>query len=78
MGQAICCVVFTMKKFKITIDKNACIGCGSCMEICPEVLALDSEGKATVIAKTGDLNTKALDAARSCPVSAIIITETNT
>ncbi len=75
-----------MKKFKITIDRNACIGCGGCTEIDPTVFAMGEDGKAKLTSTPGKNpvydNTsgkynKALDAARSCPVDAIIITEVN-
>ena len=39
---------------KVHIDEDACIGCGSCEEICPEVFKLDSDsGKAKVIKPEG-------------------------
>jgi len=31
---------------KTIIDKNICICCGLCVEICPVVFALDDDGKA--------------------------------
>ena len=31
---------------KINIDKEKCIGCGSCTAVCPDVFELDDNGKA--------------------------------
>ncbi len=38
-----------MVKYKVTIDKDACIGDGICISICPEVFEFDDEGKARII-----------------------------
>ncbi len=55
----------------IKVDKNKCIGCGLCANLCPDVFAMDSDGKSKVIAQ------KNLDCARqaaaSCPVMAITV-----
>ena len=64
----------TMSKYKVTIDRNLCIGAGSCVAIAPKVFALDSEAKAILLPTAGeedDVNT--LEAAKACPVAAIII-----
>mgnify|MGYP005847623191 CR=1 FL=1 len=56
----------------VSIDTEECIGCASCVEICPEVFELDeSEEKAKVIKPEGgpeDLIQEAID---TCPVSCI-------
>jgi ferredoxin len=56
----------------VVIDTEECIGCGSCVEICPEVFQLDEgEEKAKVIKPEGgpaDLIQEAID---TCPVSCI-------
>ncbi len=55
----------------ILIDENECIGCETCVEMCPEVFAMD-EGieKATVKdpESTADCVEEAID---SCPTEAI-------
>ena len=54
---------------KISIDKEACIGCGACESLCPEVFAM-KDSKA--IAKKKETTDKcAKEAADSCPVNAI-------
>jgi ferredoxin len=57
---------------KANIDE-ACIGCGTCPAICPEVFSLNGEGLAS--APSGQIPEKmtalAVEAAESCPVNAI-------
>lgn len=59
------------------IDRDACIGCGLCTEICPEVFEMDDEGIAIVIKSPvpQDLEDQAQDAADQCPTDAISIEE---
>jgi len=33
----------------ITVDKNKCIGCGSCYAMYPELFAADTDGKSKVL-----------------------------
>ncbi len=74
--------------YKVKIDRPLCIGAASCVAVAPETFELDSEGKAVVKKKDGtmtsdfvnysDINdneTNILNAAKSCPVNAIIIVE---
>lgn len=58
-------------KYKIKIDKDKCIGCGTCSAIAPKTFKLDSDNKAVV--KKGDLDDDKtiLQAAQSCAVLAI-------
>jgi ferredoxin len=62
-----------MFHMKATVDKETCIGCGLCEEICPEVFTMG--GDMIAVALAGDiepgLEEKARDAAASCPVEAI-------
>lgn len=63
----------------ITVDKETCIGCGSCVALCPDVFQLDANGKAEVISSASAKATAdkqdniecAKNAAESCPVQAI-------
>jgi len=53
----------------VKVDKNKCIGCGTCADICPDGFEL-SGGKA----KVKDAKAKCIkEAADSCPVGAIKI-----
>jgi ferredoxin len=65
--------------FMITVDKETCIGCGSCVALCPDVFQLDANGKAEVISSapanaSADKQNNiecAKNAAESCPVQVI-------
>ena len=57
------------------VDRDACIGCGLCAEICPEVFEMDDEQIAIVIENPvpQDAEDEALDAEEQCPTDAISI-----
>lgn len=55
----------------IKVDKDACIGCGTCMSLCPDVFELNAEGKADVISQ--DNIECAKNAVETCPVQAISV-----
>jgi ferredoxin len=60
--------------FKIILDRDACIGCGSCAAVCPENWELNgdkSKPKKTQVKEIG-CNKEAAD---SCPVQCITIKE---
>lgn len=58
----------------LSIDEGICIGCGVCMQVCPDVFKLDEDkGKGTIIKpdffkEESDCVKKAQD---SCPVGCI-------
>lgn len=54
---------------KIIIDKNLCIGCGSCVAVCDEVFELDKDDKARVKIQKNSLCVK--EAIKICPTKAI-------
>lgn len=56
----------------VKVDRETCIGCGLCAEICGKVFEMDNEGKAIV--KAGLENEEGQhveDAIDCCPVDAI-------
>jgi ferredoxin len=57
---------------KVVIDADECVACGTCVEICPEVFALeDGADAATVILETGGPEEAIQEAMDSCPVECI-------
>ncbi len=56
---------------KVEIDREGCIGCGLCAEICPEVFRIAEDGLSTVIPGAGGSDDKIAEAAESCPVDVI-------
>jgi len=55
---------------KVSVDANACIGCGACASVCAEVFEMGSDGKSH--AKMADSDAAcAKQAADVCPVNAI-------
>ncbi|OGC09564.1 hypothetical protein A3J90_04805 [candidate division WOR-1 bacterium RIFOXYC2_FULL_37_10] len=54
----------------VKVDQSLCIGCGICVDACPEVFSFDSEGKAIVIKQACE--TCSLEEIEDmCPVEAI-------
>jgi ferredoxin len=75
-----CCIVFNIEEIdmnnlmKASVNKNACIGCGICIDICPAVFEFDPQGlseASTFITPELDHNARA--AAHACPTCAITI-----
>lgn len=73
---------------KVKVDRELCIGAASCVAVAPNTFELDSEGKAVIKKKGGSMTSdfvnytdigdeegNILNAAKSCPVNAIIIVE---
>ncbi len=54
------------------IEEDACIGCGACVDICPEVFDMDDD---VAVVKTAlvpeEQEEKAEEAAAGCPTEAI-------
>jgi len=61
-------------KFKVEVDKSKCIGCGSCVAICPKVFRMSVEGKAEAVTEEIEELGCAKTAEEGCPVKAIKIT----
>lgn len=67
---------------KVDIDRENCISCGACAQVCPDVFMMDDDGKASVTEKyrkggpaVGDVPEEMTDCANSaaegCPVNVI-------
>lgn len=58
------------------VDREGCIGCGLCCEICPQVFRLADDNLATAYAPVLAANAaSAREAEHSCPVAVIQIAE---
>ena len=60
---------------KAYVDKDTCIGCGLCPDLCPEIFQMDDDGKA-VASKDEvleNLTSTAKEAEEQCPVNAITV-----
>jgi len=62
---------------KVTIDQSACIECGTCKTVCPQIFDFNEDGKAYILKGVNlEENKKCVkDAQEMCPVKAIIIKE---
>ena len=58
---------------KANVNKDACIGCGACQMIAPEVFEINDDGISEVIMKEIDEDQKdeVASAVESCPTGAI-------
>ncbi|MBI3341615.1 ferredoxin [Candidatus Curtissbacteria bacterium] len=66
------------KKWKITIDRDLCIGAASCVALAAATFNLDEENKAVVLEGEGDPPDLIKLAAESCPTKAIILFDDET
>jgi ferredoxin len=64
---------------KVKVDKTLCAGCGTCVEICPEVFEMQGDVVLNIIGEDKDIpeqyEATCDDAVNSCPVEALIIEE---
>ena len=58
---------------KVTVNKDACIGCGACVSIAEDIFELNDEGlsQAKVEEVPADKEDTAKEAVESCPTGAI-------
>ena len=61
---------------KVTVDYDLCASTGSCMQICPEVFEVRSDGYLYILQDepAEELRTKVEEAAELCPTAAITVT----
>ena len=63
-----------MPKYEVIINEEACIGCGTCVALCPDNFLL--KGDKAIVAKKEVENIDCIsDAASSCPVQCITTEE---
>ncbi len=60
-----------MQKYRVKVDKDKCIGCGSCPAVCPANFEMRDDGKAHVLKEeVAGLGCNQI-AAEICPTDAI-------
>ena len=62
-----------MGKYKVKVDRMLCIGTADCVKIASNTFELDDEAKSIVKKQNGDSDEKILEAAKVCPVLAIVV-----
>ncbi|MDO8609474.1 MAG: ferredoxin [bacterium] len=64
----------TVRKLKVRVDRDLCIGAATCIAIAPNTFILDDEAKAIIIDTVAqDSDETIIDSAKACPVAAVII-----
>lgn len=67
-----------IRNYTMTIDRNLCIGAATCVALAPRAWTLDDEAKAIILDTASEETDEILlEAAKGCPVMAIIITDEN-
>ncbi|MFC1647073.1 ferredoxin [Patescibacteria group bacterium] len=65
-----------IRNLTMKIDRDMCIGAATCIAIAPKAWELDDEAKAVILDTASDhTDEELLNAAKSCPVMAIFITD---
>ena len=64
-----------MGKIKIEQDRDACIGCGACVSVCPDNWEMKDDGKSTPKRLVLDDEGCNKQAAGACPVQCIKVIE---
>lgn len=59
--------------FKVNLDKEKCIGCGTCVAVCPNNFEMDNNNKAKVLNEEVESLGCNRMAEENCPVNAIVI-----
>lgn len=66
--------VYPRRTVDITVDRDACIGCGLCAMLAPSVMLMDAEGKAGVVTSPVEWSRADGDFVHQCPTDAIHVT----
>ena len=65
-----------IRNWTMRIDRSLCIGAATCVAMAPKAWTLDDEAKAIILDTSSEETDEALlEAAKSCPVMAIFITD---
>lgn len=66
--------VFPRRRVEITVDRDACTGCGICVTLAPSEMDMDSEGKAYPLSRFVDWSPAGGGFVHECPTLAISAT----
>ena len=66
------------RKLRVWVDPTVCVGNARCETFAPQVFQLDSNRQSDAVNPAGDATEKILEAAESCPVSAIFMENAET
>ena len=66
------------RKLRIRVDHATCVGNAMCEAIVPKVFRLNNNRQSEAVDPAGDSVEKILEAAESCPVSAILVEDAET
>lgn len=55
----------------LKLNKDKCIGCGMCVQVCPHQVFIIEEGKADILDKDGCMECGAC--AQNCPTAAVTV-----
>lgn len=67
--------IFPRRRFRIDVDRDRCTGCGLCPALAPNLMGLDSTGKAFARTHIVDWSPADGDFVHHCPTDAIIATK---
>ena len=66
------------RKLRVWVDHATCVGNAMCEAIAPKVFRLNENRQSEAVDPAGDTVEKILEAAESCPVSAIFVEDDET
>lgn len=66
------------RQLRVWVDHQLCVGNAMCESIAPRVFQLNDDRQSEVVDPAGDTEEKILEAAESCPVSAIFVEDAET
>jgi len=66
------------RTLRVRVDHQRCVGNSMCEVLAPQVFRLNANRQSEAVNPAGDTEAKILEAAESCPVSAIFVEDADT